>query len=599
MNSFIKSFFASLLAIIVAIGLFTFIGFISFALIIGSVFSSKTEVITPKANSILKINLNSPVVETISDNPIDYLDVATMEFRPNITAYELIKSIKIASFDPNIIGIYLDIPSNSMIDLANMEEVRSALIDFKNTGKKIYSYADNYSQKSYFLSSVADSIYLCPIGDVEWKGIGGSNMFFKNALDKLGVKVEVFKYGKYKSAVEPMLFSKMSAESRLQSERLYDNIWGQMVASVSAFRGIDSTKLQDYASTLRISNAEAAKELKFVDKLMYRAEAETEIKKMHSNSNMISISNYITQNSGNNLITGEGSLRNQIQIIYANGEIIGGKSQMGIIGDITTVAKIRQAADNDNVKAIVLRVNSPGGSALASDIIDKEVRRAKKKKPIVVSMGAYAASGGYYISTSADAIVASPYTLTGSIGVFGLMFEASESLKNNLGITFDVVKTNQYADMGSIVRPMTDTERNYIQAGVDRVYETFINCVAEGRNMSVAAVDSIAQGRVWCADDALAMGLIDMKGGLIDAVTLAASKADILENYIIINSPSKDDMLTSILQSMNSESVKTIVQKVFVGNSSITDIFSNELKSLELILKGDRIQAISPIRIEL
>ncbi|MEG0499847.1 MAG: signal peptide peptidase SppA, partial [Rikenellaceae bacterium] len=501
MNSFLKTFFASLLAIIVSVGAIFFLFFVFFAVSLGSVMKTETSSGTVRPNTILKMDFSVPIVESLSDNPVNYFDIMAMEFRPNSTSYDVIKSIRIATTDPQITAIYLDMTSEPMVDLANMEDIRNALLEFKNSGKKIYSYADVYTQKSYYLSSVADSIYLCPVGELQWMGLGSVNMFFKGALDKVGVNVEVFKYGKYKSAVEPFLLSGMSDENRLQSQRMLDNIWGRYVTAISESRNIDAAKLQEYASSLAVGSAADALKLGFVDRLAYGSDITTD-------GHIMSFSKYVENNHFNELIAGAGSNKNQVAVIYADGQIVSGKSDMGVIGDKSLVKRINSAADDANVKAIVLRVNSPGGSALASDVIDRAVRNAKMKKPVVVSMGSMAASGGYYISSNADAIVASPYTLTGSIGVFGLTFNAGETVTKYTGVTFDAVKTNAHADMGSPYRRMTDVERAHFQSGVNRVYENFVNCVSNGRDMSFAAVDSIAQGRVWTTDDAVENGLV-------------------------------------------------------------------------------------------
>lgn len=587
MNSFFKTFLASLLAIIVSSGAIFLLFFMIMAVSLGSMMKIETVSETVKPNTILKMDFSVPIVESMSDNPVNYFDVMAMEFRPNITSFDVIKSIRVAAADPNITAIYLDMTSEPMIDLANMDDILFALSYFKNSGKKIYSYADVYSQKSYYLSSIADSIYLCPVGDMQWMGLGSVNTFFKGALDKVGVNVEVFKYGKYKSAVEPFIVSQMSDESRLQSQRMLDNIWGHYLSVISKNRGLEVDKLQEYASNLSLNGAEDALKLGFVDRLVYNSE-------IKSDANVMSFNKYVENNRFNDLITGAGSKKNQVAVIYADGQIISGKSTMGVIGDKSLVKKINSAANDENVKAIVLRVNSPGGSALASDVIDRAVREAKMKKPILVSMGSMAASGGYYISANADAIVASPYTLTGSIGVFGLTFNAGDAVTKYTGVTFDAVKTNPYADMGSPYRKMTDVERTHFQSGVNRVYENFVNCVSGGRNMSFESVDSIAQGRVWTTADAIKIGLVDHEGGLLETVALAAEKADIYDDYVVKTPTFKNDFMTTFLSAITGESVMIIAQKLVSSKMPLTNLLAKELASLELLMKGDKIQAITP-----
>lgn len=592
MDNFFKSFLASLLAIMVSFGVLTVITFAFFAVMIGSLVKMDNTVVSVSPNSVLKIDFSTPIVESLSDNPVEYLDVMTMQYKPFTTSYDVIKSIRVATLDPNIKSIYLDMSGGLMVDLANMEEIRQTLAEFKDSGKKIYSYADVYTQKSYYLSSVADSIFLCPVGDLQWTGISSNSIYFKGALDKLGVNVEVFKYGKYKSAVEPFLLSQMSGESRQQSQMMVDNVWERITGTVAASRNIEVADLKRYAAELSVTGAEDALKLGFVDRLAYKNE-------LTIDGRVILMSNYIENNRAQALISGAGSTKNQIEIIYADGNIVSGKSQNGIIGDVTLVRKLNAAAEDEDVKAIVLRVNSPGGSALASDVIDNALRSARAKKPVVVSMGAYAASGGYYIASNADAIVASPFTLTGSIGVFGIMFNAGETITKNFGVTFDGVKTSPHADMGSVYRPMTSAEKVYLQKGVNKVYENFVTAVCDGRNMTFEQVDSMAQGRVWMADDALRLGLVDKIGGLLEAVDLAADKADVRDNYVIKNSIVKNDLLNALFASMSMESVSILARKVSASKVPILDDMSVEMRKLELLLDGDKIQAITPFYLNL
>lgn len=592
MNNFFKTFLASLLAIIVSVGAIFIFSFMFFAILIGSATTGDTTKVNIKPNTILEIDFSIPINESVSENPVEYFDIYSMQFRQNISSYDIVKSINIAKNDINISAIYLNMTNQPMVDIANLEDIRNALIEFKAKGKKIYSYADVYSQRSYYLSSIADSIYLCPVGDLQWIGISSTNMFYKGALDKLGVNVEIFKYGKYKSAVEPFMLTKMSIESRQQSERMINNLWSVIVNNISESRNIPAEKLNEYASTLAIVEPKDALKLGFVDKLAYKSDIKID-------GNIVSFTKYLETNKYNELIMGSGSNKNQIAVIYADGEIISGKAVQGTIGDVSLVKKIAAAAKNDNVKAIVLRVNSPGGSALASDIIDREIRNAKVKKPIIVSMGSYAASGGYYISANADAIVASPFTLTGSIGVFGMSFNIGETITENFGVTFDVVKTSNYADIGSQFRAMTDMEKRHFQKRVDQVYETFVNCVSDGRDMSFNKVDSIAQGRVWTTEDAISIGLVDYQGGLMDAVMLAAEKADISDNYVVKAGIPANDFMSNFINMLNKESISILMNKIKENKMGALSQINNELKRLELLMKGDKIQAIIPFYINL
>jgi protease-4 len=420
-----------------------------------------------------------------------------------------------------------------------------------------------YSQKSYFLASVADKVFLNPQGDFDWKGLSAELLFFKHTLEKLEIEPQIIRHGKFKSAVEPFIEDKMSTANRLQTKTYMNDIWNTIVNGVSLERKISVTELQNYANTLAVQSPDDALKLKFVDKLTYRDEVITELKKLVGKDAKAELSFLKLEKYDATVHTTVSS--NKIAVIYAEGEIESGDGDANSIGSETLAKEIHKAANDENVKAIVLRVNSPGGSALASDVIWRETKLAASRKTFVVSMGDLAASGGYYIACGANKIFAEPTTITGSIGVFGLMFNVQKLLNNKLGIYVDTVKTNALADIGSSTRSMTMQERQIIQNGVERVYATFIGRVAEGRKKSTADIDSIGQGRVWSGSDAKDLGLVDELGGLNDAINYAAKKANI-DKYRILELPKSKNLVEQIFNNVDDET-ETRILKTHLGNT--------------------------------
>lgn len=542
-------------------------------------FSKKSVVIVPN-NTVLKLKLDEAISDRASKNPFSNFDFSTMSAISTPGLNEILESITKAKTDENIKGIYLElgtVPSG----IATLEEIRNALIDFKKSGKFIISYGEDYTQKAYYIASVSDKIYLNPEGSLVFKGLNGEIMFYKGLLEKLDVEIQVIRHGKFKSAVEPFVLDKMSDANKEQTLKYLSSIWDNMLDGISASRNLTKDDLNFIADSLKIQTAEDAVTYKLVDKLMYKDELQAELRSKlgigeNDKISMMSINKYV--NAPNN--SKKERSKNKIAVIYALGQIQSGKGDDETIGSETISEAIRKARLDSNVKAVVLRVNSPGGSALASDVIWREVVLTKKVKPIVASMGDVAASGGYYISCAASEIVASPNTITGSIGVFGLVPNFQGLFNKQLGITFDNVKTNNYSDFGTFYRPLTESEKNIYLSNVENVYQTFISHVAEGRNMSVEQVDSIGQGRVWSGVDAKEIGLVDEFGGLNKAIEIAAQLAKV-ENYRLVSYPVQKDPLTKIIEELSGDSDNSQLLKKEFSEVYEYYKFVKDVKNLE------------------
>ena len=542
---------------------------ILFFILMGMVLSvaslSKKEVVVVPENSILQLKLNEEIADRSSSNPFNNFDFSSFKTSKSPGLNEILQNIKKAKTDDNIKGIFLDlgtIPSG----IATIEEIRNALLDFKSSKKFIVSYSEEYTQKAYYIASVSDKVYLYPEGALDFKGLNGEVMFFKGLLDKLDVDVQILRHGKFKSAVEPFVLDKMSEPNKEQTLKYISGIWNHMLEGISESRKMSVFQLNGIADSFKIQKAQDAVTYKLVDKLMYKDELLAELRNLlgigkNDKINSISLQKYVSVPDKTKKIH---KTKDKIAVIYALGEIVSGKGDDETIGSDRISEAIRKARLDSTVKAIVLRVNSPGGSALASDVIWREVTLSKKTKPVVVSMGDLAASGGYYIACAATRIVADPTTLTGSIGVFGLIPNLKGLYNNKLGVSFDNVKTNNYADIGSTYRPLTNSEENIYQTSVENIYETFITHVAEGRGMTKEKVDSIGQGRVWSGVDALEIGLIDEFGGLEKSIEIAAKLAKI-EEYKIQSLPAQKDPFTQIMEELSGESTDQTILKNKLG----------------------------------
>lgn len=556
MKNFFKMIFASCLGVVLGSVVLIFLGFLLIAGLVASLSFSSDEPVTLRDNTILKVDVHS-ISEIVMEDPIDQLLSFKKKGREAISLTDAILAIRTAKNNPNIRGIYLNVEEISA-GMATIDELRRALIDFKGSGKFVYAYADNYSQKAYYLSSIADKILLNPEGGVALMGIASGSLMMRPALDNLGIKMEVFKVGTYKGAVEPYILDRLSDPNREQIQAYVDGLWTNIVEGIAAARELSADSLRRFAD--RGDFLEPASKLLvqgLVDSLVYRTGVERIIA-----DEALSIDKkklrMITLNEMAILAQEASFGAHRIAVVYAEGEItdapdvnLYGQSSNHISYELAT--KLRELAENKTVKAVVLRINSPGGSAFVSEQIWREVMALKQHKPVVVSMGDLAASGGYYIASAANIIVAEANTLTGSIGIFGLVPNA-EQLARRVGVSMDVVKTSQFADleiggpMGLNLRPMSPQSKAKIQSMVERGYRTFLSRVAEGRAMSLEGVDAIGQGRVWLGSKALELGLVDTLGGLNTAIEEAAKLAE-LEDYVIDYGTRRISLLEELLSS--------------------------------------------------
>jgi protease-4 len=519
-----------------------------------------------KTNTVLHLDFPYEIPDRNSGNPLDNFDFDRFEASPNLGLNEILGNIKKAKDDEHISGIFLNTVF-LQTGAASVEEIRDALIDFKSSGKFVISYAEAYSQKAYYLASVADEIHLNPAGFFEFKGLSMQLMFFKGAMEKLDIEPQVIRHGKFKSAVEPFILDKMSPENRTQSEKFIGTIWDHLLEGISESRNIDIQKLNELADNMSISHPKQALEAGLIDRLSYEDEVIELLKEKagiaaDDKLSLVKLTKY-SRVKHKQKGDAEKAFNNRVAVVYALGEIRSGKSSEGVMGSETIAKAIREAREDDKVKAVVLRVNSPGGSALASDVIWRETILTKAKKPVVVSMGNVAASGGYYISCAADRIFASENTITGSIGVFGLIPNMQGFFNNKLGISIDTVKTNRHSDINTVFRPLTKTEKDIIQGIVENVYSDFTSKVAEGRNMPVTTVDSIGQGRVWSGKDALKIGLVDEMGGLEKAIAAAAELAELDEDYKVKGYPEQDQPFHLLLNEFASDAEGALLKKTF------------------------------------
>ena len=542
----------------------------------------KEEVVFVKDNSVLKIEFKDPVLDRTSENPFSDIDLLNSSTEGSVEFKDILDNIEKAKNDDKIKGIYLNFSSVNA-GFSQIEEIRNKLLDFKESGKFIYSYADSYSQSAYYLASVSDKIALNPEGIIELKGLSAEIMFYKGLMDKLGIDAQIIRHGKFKGAVEPFMYNQMSNENREQIETLLNSISDYMIDGIATEReGITSEEIHKMINNMYLSSARKCLESGIIDKIAYQDQilSDLEDKSEHE----ITLTDYMKVKNPKTSVSD-----NKIAIIYATGEINTGKGSYNTIGSETTVEAIREASEDENVKAIVLRVNSPGGSALASEIIWREINLAKQKKKVVVSMGDYAASGGYYIACNADKIFANNSTLTGSIGVFGIVPNTKNFLNEKLGVYIETVKTHKHSDIANGYRKLSNDELNVIQNSVEDIYETFITHVSEGRGIPVRKVDEIGQGRVWSGTDALSIGLIDEIGGLEDAIASAADLSS-LEDYRIITLPKKTDMFEEFIESFSAK--QNIVLPDFLG------ISEKMINQLEFLNSKEKIQARIPFIME-
>ncbi|MGC9374464.1 MAG: signal peptide peptidase SppA [Bacteroidales bacterium] len=558
-----KSFFKYVLATIVGIILSSILMFFIFLGSIGAMISSQDQPVKIDEHTVLHIELSSPIADRSNKNPMENFDFESFQPVNQLGLNDILANIKKAKEDENIDGIYLDftlIPAG----MATIEEIRSALIDFKASGKFIISFADTYTQSTYYLASIADKVYLNPEGLISWTGMRSEIMFFKEALEKIGIEAQIIRHGKFKSAVEPFMYKQMSPENREQIMTYMGSIWDHMLTRISESRNIPVEKLNTLADNLTLNSADAALEHGFVDGLKYKDEILAELKELTEKKEKDEIKS-VTLAKYTKVPKKRKSLeKDKIAVVYASGSVIMGEGAEGNIGSDRISKAIREARKDSTIKAIVFRVNSGGGSALASEVIWREVKLAQQVKPVIASLGDVAASGGYYIVAPAEKIIANPNTITGSIGVFGMIPNGKKLLNDKLGIYVDVAKTNPHADIYSFSRPLSAKEKETIQLNIEEIYETFITHVAEGRGMTKEEIDEIGQGRVWSGANAIEIGLIDEFGGLEKAIEIAAQSAN-LEKYRVVELPKLKDPFQQFLENIQ-ENVKASILKDELGN---------------------------------
>lgn len=585
--NFLKQVLATIIGVVVS-GLFLLFGLIFFIGLIVQKSSDDAAKITP-ANSVLLVTLDYDVSDKTEPNPFNDLDIPIFGSPRSLGLNDILARIEAAKTDDNIKGIYLNLSSVG-VGYASLEAIRDALLDFKQSKKFIVAYSDVYSQKAYYLASTADKVYLNPEGSLDFRGISSSVLFLKDALDKLGVDMQVIKVGTYKSAVEPFLFNSMSDANREQVTSYINSIYSSFLTDISMDRKIGIEELRNIADNYLVQNAADALNYKLVDSLMYKDELLANIKKRlaidpKKDISAISILKYTGKSKSE-------EDKDEVAVLYAYGDIVDGEGNTGQIGGDKISRELRKLRNDDKVKAVVLRVNSGGGSALASEIIWREVELTKKVKPIMVSMGDYAASGGYYISAAADSIFAEENTLTGSIGVFGVIPNFQNLMNNKLGIHFDQVNTGKFSGlMASPDDPLTAEERAIIQLQVNNTYATFMKRVANGRSLTINHVDSIGQGRVWTGSQALKLGLVDKIGNTKTAITAAAKKAG-LKDYKIAEYPAKEESILTMLKG-SKDQVKMWFLQDELGE------YQRYLFNMKQTLNNTGIQARVPYTIEI
>ena len=545
---------------------------------------------TVKPNSLLYMKLDYDIPDRTVDNPIGSFNFSSMETQESTGMTTILHNIEHAKTDPNIKGIYLEL-SSIPTSTATLQEIRNKLIEFKESGKFIVTYGESYSQSAYYMASVADKIFLNPEGALDLHGMASQIMFYKHLLEKLDVEMQIVRgpNNRFKSAVEPYFLDKMSEANREQMDKLLNSIWGEILTSISQSRNISVEQLNKIADNLETYfDAQKALEYGLVDNLYYKDQLLDELKGLTGSNkdiNTIGNANYAKSYKDKSVS------KNEVAVVYALGQIFDGKGdeEQNIYSENLSKT-IRKAREDENVKAIVLRVNSPGGSAVASAIIGRELDLTKAEKPIIVSMGDYAASGGYWISAKADYIFADPTTLTGSIGVFGTFPNLQGLLNDKIGLTFDVAKTNENADFGTVTQPLTEFQYGKLQEMVGKTYNDFTQRVAEGRGLRQTFVDSIGQGRVWSGVDAIGIGLVDQLGDMEDAIAYAAQKANLGDDYKVTEWPKQKDFFTRIMESMNNNGS----DKLDAAMRSKLGSYYNYLQGLEYLQKNTGIQARMP-----
>ena len=584
---FYKVVLAAFLGTLIAMLITFFVKVGVFSAMISSL-SSDTETSTVvKPNSVLYMKLNYEIPDRTTDNPFSAIDFGSMESIEATGLNEILHNIDHAMYDEKIKGIYMEL-SSIPTSTATLQELRNKLIEFKESGKFIVCYGEIYSQSAYYLASVADHIWLNPEGMLDIHGMATQIMFYKHLLEKLDVEMQIVRgpNNRFKSAVEPYFLDKMSDANREQMEKLLGTIWGEILQGISETRNISVEQLNQIADNLELmTDAKKALEYGLVDQLYYKDQVLEELKTMTGSTkkiNAVNNANYAKSYKD------KSKSKNEVAVIYASGQIFDGKGSEENIYSEDLSKTIRKAREDENVKAVVLRVNSPGGSATASAIIGRELDLTKEVKPVIVSMGNYAASGGYWISAKGDYIFADPTTLTGSIGVFGTFPNMKGLFNDKLGLTFDVVKTNENADFGTMTQPLTPFQYAKLQENVVKTYDDFTRRVAEGRGLRQTYVDSIGQGRVWAGADAIELGLVDQLGDMEDAIAYAAEKANLGTDFKVTELPEAKSFFVRMMESINKTDELDAAVRQKLG------VYYHFVEGMENLQKNTGIQARMP-----
>lgn len=535
--SFLKSFFASCLGTVVALGVLILVGI----LILSLVASEKEVVITD--NSVLHLRLESPITEQEVEDPLSELFPGAGN--QSIGLIQLKQAIETAKTDNKIKGIYLNI-NYLQAGISTVDEIRESLLDFRSSGKWIVAYSDVYTEGAYYLASAADKVYLNPEGQIEFNGLATEVIFFKRMFDKLEIKPQVFRVGDFKSAVEPFLRDNLSDENKLQLNSMLNSIYGEMLNKISESRKISKANLKEISDDMMVQNAKQALKYGLVDSLYYDDQLKDELRERLKVDKDKDIS-FVKYSKYRKSVKAYKSSKNEVAVIVADGTILPGEADQGIVGSATICEEIRKARTNDKVKAIVIRINSPGGAFQAGDQMWREVVLATQEKPVIASMSDYAASGGYYLAMACDTIVAQPTTITGSIGVFSVLFDLSQFMGNKLGITSEEVKTGKIGELITVTRSLTEVEKDIWQKQTNEIYEIFTAKAASGRHMSQEDIKKIASGRVWTGSQAKDNGLVDVLGGLDDAIKLAAQKGGVASDYKLRYYPKQKNFLEKLM----------------------------------------------------
>jgi protease-4 len=604
MTNFLKQTLASLLGSLLGLTIFSGVSTLGFLLLLIAIASSQNSSPTVKDKSVLVFDLSMKITDNEPDSSQLVEKTFTGVEENSITLRKVVETLDKAGNDPKIVGIYIDgNNTNSTVGYASLKEIRQALEKFRKTGKKIIAYSSDWSKREYYLSSVANQIVVNPMGTMEINGLSSQPMFLAGAFKKYGIGVQIVRVGKFKGAVEPLILDKLSPENREQTQKLLDDVWGEWQKSVGTSRNILPQKLQAIANSQGILEATVAKSNGLVDMIAYEDQVFTDLKKLTGKNEKdktftkISLGDYAE-------VPGKSSKSdNKIAIVYAEGEIVNGSGDQGTIGSDEFAKMFSKIRQNDQIKAVVLRINSPGGSATAAEVMQREIKLTHQVKPVIVSMGDMAASGGYWIASDSHRIFAQSNTITGSIGVFGVLFNG-QKLGNNNGITWDTVKTSQYADQQTISRPKSPQELAVYQRSVDRIYNLFLEKVSQGRKLPTAKVAEIAQGRVWSGIAAKQIGLVDEIGGLNVAIEYAAKQAKLGTNWELEEYPQVGTYMERLLgKKLDEVKAKLGIEKAEIKNHNllIKELakFQQEINTLQTMNDPQGIYTRLPINFKI